>query len=126
MKTKIISLATGFILLLFIQFCSNCLVNFLHIAFPAPLLGMIILALLLFSKIIPEKLIKDICDLLLKNMSLFFIPLFVGIITYVHILKANLMPIMITIIFTTFTTMLITAFLVEKIIKHTQKEEVKL
>ena len=123
MKTKIKSLAAGFTLLIIIQFIANCLVKFLHIAFPAPLLGMVLLAVLLYFKIIPEKFIKDICDLLLKNMALFFIPLFVGIIAYGHLFKANIMPIMVTIIFTTFSTMLITAFLVELIIKHTQKEE---
>lgn len=125
MKTKIIPLTTGFALLLIIQFLSNCLVKFLHISFPAPLLGMIILTILLYLKVIPEKLVKDICELLLKHMSLFFIPLFVGIIAYVHLLKANLMPILATIIFTTFSTMVLTALLVELIIKRTQKAGVE-
>ena len=126
MKLKIKSLATGFILLLIIQFCSNCLIKFLHVSFPAPLLGMVILAVFLYLKVVPEKLIKDICDLLLKNMALFFIPLFVGIIAYVQLFKANIVPIMITVIFTTFTTMLVTAFLVELIIKSIKKKEVQL
>lgn len=122
MKTKIKTLAFGFALLVIIQFISNCLVKFLHLSFPSPLLGMVILAILLYLKAIPEKFIKDICDLLLKNMSLFFIPLFVGIITYIHLFKANLLSIVATVIFTTFSTMLLTAFLVELIIKKTQKE----
>lgn len=122
MKKRIKPLATGFGLLIIIQFAANCLVKLLHLAFPAPLLGMVMLAVLLYFKIIPEKLIKEICELLLKNMALFFIPLFVGIMAYANLFKANFMPIMITVIFTTFSTMLVTAFLVELIIKLTQKD----
>lgn len=120
---KITSLALGFLTLIIIQFLANCVIKYLHIAFPSPLLGMVILALLLYFKAIPEKLLKDICDLLLNNMSLFFIPLFVGIISYAHLIKQNLLSISIIILLTTFGTMVVTASLVELIIKKTTKEK---
>ncbi len=125
MKSKIQTLAFGFIILLIIQFFSNCLIKFLHISFPSPLLGMVILAVLLYFEIIPKKLMKNISDLLLANMALFFIPLFVGIISYSQLIKQNLLPIILTIVCTTFFTMLITAFVVEYIIKITSKGEIK-
>lgn len=124
-KTKTFTLTLGFAILIVIQFFSNCVIKYLHIAFPSPLLGMVILSVLLYFKVIPEKFIKNISDLLLNNMALFFIPLFVGIISYTHLIKQNLAPIILTVIFTTFSTMLITAFLVEYLIKITSKGEAK-
>lgn len=122
---KIKTLAAGFLILIIIQFLTNCLIKHLHLAFPSPLLGMVVLAVLIYFKVIPEKLMKDIGDLLLNNMALFFIPLFVGIISYSHLIKVNLVPIFSIIVLTTFSTMLVTAFVVEYIIKITSKEELK-
>lgn len=123
MRNKIKSLAIGFAILIAIQFSANCVLTTLHIAFPSPLLGMVVLALLLQFKIIPMDLIKDICELLLKNMALFFVPLFVGIMSYEKLIKANLVPIALTIIITTFVTMLLSAFFVDAVIKMTQKDK---
>jgi len=118
-RIRIKNLAIGFLILIMIQFISNCLVKELHIPFPSPLLGMVILSLLLYFEVIPKKTIKNISNLLLKNMALFFIPLFVGIISYSQLIKENLFPIILTIVFTTFFTMLVTALGVEYIIKIT-------
>lgn len=125
MKNKIANPAIGFLILIIIQFVSNCLIKIFHISFPSPLLGMVILSALLYFKVIPEKMIKRISDLLLNNMALFFIPLFVGIISYSKLIKANLLPIVLTVILTTFFTMLLTAVLVEYIIKITYKGDIK-
>jgi len=121
---KITSLALGFLTLIIIQFTANCVIKYLHIPFPSPLLGMVMLTLLLYFKVITAKFLKDICDLLLNNMALFFIPLFVGIISYAHLIKQNFLSIIIIITLTTFGTMIITASLVELIIKKTTKEKV--
>lgn len=122
MIKKVGILTFGFLILIAIQFSCNYLLKILHMAFPSPLLGMIVLAVLLYFKIIPERLIKDICDLLLNNVSLFFVPLFVGIICYINIIQKNATPIIITVVFSTLLTMVITAFLVEGIIKLTEKK----
>lgn len=122
MITKIKSIIIGFAILIIIQFCANCIVKHLHIPFPSPLLGMLTLVVLLYFKIIPEALIKDICDLLLTNMTLFFVPLFVGIITYAHLIHENLVTLIVTVISTTFITMILTAIFVELIIKFTQRK----
>ncbi len=123
MITKLKSIILGFLILLFIQFISNFIVVHFRIRIPSPLLGMIILSLLLYFNVISRTLIEDVCNILLKNMSLFFVPLFVGIISYVAIIKQNLLPIILTIFLTTFFTMLITALLVNFIMKVTGKSE---
>lgn len=115
------SLVVGFLILLLIQLVSNYLITFFYLNFPAPILGMLILALLLYFKFIPYAALKKCCDLLLKNMSLFFIPLFVGIVSYYDLLKSNILAILVILFCTTFFTMLLTGWVVQYIIKRTQK-----
>ncbi|MGX9133524.1 CidA/LrgA family holin-like protein [Rummeliibacillus sp. JY-2-4R] len=54
----------------------------LHIKFPGSIVGLFILLILLFTKVIPEKWIASGAELLLAYMTLFFIPVTVGIIGY--------------------------------------------
>ncbi len=124
MSKKIAKLLIGFLILAAIQIASNFILKFFHAPFPSPLLGMIILTFLLQYKVIPESLIKDISNLLLKNMALFFIPLLVGVMTYFHLIYKNLVPLIFTIIFTTFFTMVLTAIFVETIIKHIRRMKI--
>jgi holin-like protein len=83
----------NFILGLGIVFCilylSKFILDILNIAFPAPILGIIILFILLKSGIIKENWIESFCNFMLKNMILFFIPIFVGIITYTDLISKN-------------------------------------
>lgn len=120
MITKLKSLILGFTVLIAIQLVANLVLKYLNIPFPSPLFGMLLLFVLLYFKIIPEKFIKDIADLLLSNMSLFFIPLFVGIITYIDLIRDNFLPIVMAVVVVTFTTMVLTALFVEFVIKCTQ------
>ena len=119
---KIIKIIAGLLLLILIQYLSNLFLTSFKINFPSPLFGMIILSLLLHFQLIKESFIKDIADILLKNMSLFFVPLFVGVVSFSRLIKSNFIPIIILIIFATLITMISTALFVDKIIKITSKE----
>ncbi|MCM1010569.1 MAG: CidA/LrgA family protein [Fusobacterium sp.] len=115
----------GFGILILLQFISNLIINILPIKFPAPILGMVILVILLQAKIIKEEWIKNICELLLKHMALLFIPLFVGIIVYFDLIKTNILPILIAIFLITTLIMVFTALFVETIIKFTRLARMK-
>lgn len=121
MFKNIITLTAGFIILVTIQFCSNIILQFFNIPFPSPLLGMMFLVLFIKFKIIPEHLIKDICELLLNNMTLFFVPLLVGVMIYFDVIHKNLVPILATVFISTFATMILTAIFVETMIKHIRR-----
>lgn len=111
-------LLLGFAILCFIQFiCNLCLVK-LNIAFPAPILGIIVLAILLQTNIIKKEWVKDICELFLKYMPLLFVPLFVGIIAYYGLIEKNLIPILVNVAITTTLVITISALFVENVIKY--------
>lgn len=118
---KSLLLIIGFTILIGMQFFCNFLVNSLHIHFPSPLLGLILLAILLKIKIIPMYLLESISELLLNKMPLFFVPLFVGIILYSNLILKNFWGISLIIFFTTFFTMILSALLVNLIIKKVGK-----
>lgn len=77
-----------------IQVFFICLLSFLgqqlsekfHLPIPGNLLAMFILLALLCTGIVKERHIDRGADLLLKYMSLFFIPAGVGLLAYWHIL----------------------------------------
>ncbi len=116
---------TGFIILCFIQLICNWLVKSANITFPAPILGIVFLFILLKFNIIKKEWIEDICDLLLKYMPLLFIPLAVGIVSYYKIIEENLIPILINVIGTTTITLAITAIFVENVIKYIRLKRIR-
>ncbi len=59
----------------------------LHIKFPGSIVGLFILFILLYTKVIPEKWIASGAQILLAYMTLFFIPVTVGIIGYPELLS---------------------------------------
>lgn len=115
---KIGRLTTGFIIILGLFYFSSIIVKITHIGFPPTLLGLILFTILLHYKIIKEKFVEDICDLLLNNMTLFFVPLLVGITLYTNLISKNLWAILITIFISTTLTMVLSAFFVQNIIKY--------
>lgn len=90
------SLIQGGAILLGLQWFSSLILSWLNLAFPAPLLGMLLLFLLLQLGIIKEQMIEGICELLISKMGLLFLPAGVSIILYLDIFKAEFLPIAIT------------------------------
>lgn len=90
-------LLKGMAILLGLQYVSVLLLRELELNFPAPLVGMLLLFVLLQLKIVKEKHIEQACNLLISKMGLLFLPPAVGIVMYLDLLKAELLPIAITV-----------------------------
>lgn len=125
MFSRIIKYILGFLILCSVQFVCNFFVNAMHFVLPAPILGIIVFALMLQFKIIKKEWVKDICNLLLSNMPLLFVPLFVGIMAYYGIIEKNLIPIIINVIVTTTVTLVVTALFVENVIKFVRLHKMR-
>lgn len=115
----------GFLILVFILLSCNIFCKHFQIIFPAPILGIIVLFLLLQFKIIKEDIVKNICEFLLKYMPLLFIPFLVGIVSYYGLIEKQLIPILFNIVVSAILTMVITAFTVENIIKYTRLKKIR-
>ncbi len=121
---KSLRFVVGFLILLSIQLFSEWLLNILNFNFPPVIFGMIMFALLLNFKIISLKLVKDICNFMISILPSLFVPLLVGITVYWGIIRQNFLGILLSIIFATFITMILTAVFVDKVMEWTGKKNV--
>lgn len=72
-------------------------VSVLPFAFPSSVAAILLLAVLLLCRIIKEKQIKETADFLLSNMALVFVPLSVGMIEDLGVLKGQLAGFMVVV-----------------------------
>jgi holin-like protein len=88
---------------------------------PGSVLGMILLFLCLFFKIIKPDNVKDVSIVITKNMAVFFIPAGVGLMVYAQLLSKSLFTILIAIAISTVLTIATVALLQENFEKHRAK-----
>lgn len=102
---------------------------FLPISFPGSVLSMIILFILLFFRVIKVDHIRQKADFLLKNMSFFFIPAGIGILSSFDLIRSSILPLITVIIVTTILTFGATALTVQGVItlqeRHAQAKQAK-
>ncbi len=93
--------------------------------FPASVISMIVLFLLLWTRILKKEHIGGIGDFLLQNMAFFFVPAGVGIITKYDALKGNIFPLFVICFISTIITFAATAFAVKGVIKLQTRQHKK-
>lgn len=103
----------GLLILIGFYLISCFIIKLLHISFPPAILGLILFALALIQGIIKEDWIKTVCDFFIKNMAMFLVPFFGGLIVYKSLLMKNWLVILIVIFVTTTLTIVITGLFVE-------------
>ncbi len=115
------SLLKGFSILLILQWLSAIIMDFLKIPFPSPLLGMLLLAVLLKTDIIPISAVEDICDILIDKMGMLFLPAGVSILLYIDIVRAELSPILLTLCISSLIILAVTSLFLEAVLKKKRK-----
>ena len=111
----------GLAIILFLQWLSTAIISFLGIPFPPPLLGMLILTALLCTGVIKENYIEDICTALIDKMALLFLPAGVSMILYLDVIKAELLPISLTVILSSVIILCSTALVLEILLRKKEK-----
>ena len=97
----------------------------LPFAFPASVIGMILLLICLMTGILKMEHIQEKADLLLENMAFFFIPAGVSIINYFDVLKNSVIQLIVICVVSTVVTFAVTAYTVTFTIRlmNRRKEE---
>ena len=88
---------------------SQLLEALLPIAFPASVIGMLLLFALLCAGVIRVDHIREKSDFLLGNMAFFFVPAGVSIISYFDVLRSTAVQLVIICLATTVLTFAVTA-----------------
>ena len=97
-------------IIFFICLISVILEALLPFAFPASVIGMVLLLLFLLSGLLKVEHIREKSDFLLANMAFFFIPAGVNVMNYLDILRQNWLPLLAVCLLTTVITFAATAY----------------
>lgn len=95
---------------------SEALAALLPFAFPASVLAMVLLALLLCGVLKPRQL-RESSNFLLEHMMLFFVPVCTSIVTYAQVLLENLWAIVLICLLTTPLELFVTGHVVQLTMK---------
>ncbi len=77
----------GFILI--ICYVGEIMKKVFSLALPGSIIGMIILFILLYTKLVKLDSLKEISDFLMDHLAFFFIPAGVGLLAYMGVLKKS-------------------------------------
>lgn len=97
----------------------------LPVAFPASVIALLLLAFLLFTKILKPEHIQRLSGFLIANMAFFFLPSCVGVMEHAPIILRQLLPFLLISFLTTPLIYLVTACLVQWLIRRARKKETR-
>lgn len=104
----------SFYILLF-YFLGEILSKLLHNFVPGSVLGMILLFLALYFKLLNPENVRSVATTITKNMALFFVPAGVGLMVYVELLSQSLLAIVVAIAGSTILTITTVAIIQQRI-----------
>lgn len=108
---------------LIILFLCEALQQKFNIPVPGTILGMTVLLLLLIFKVIKLKSIENITNTLLGLLSIFFVPVNVGIVVMFDQIKDTWLSILLVLIVSTIVVMTVTGVTVQLLDKHFSKQK---
>ena len=85
----------------------------LPFAFPASVIGMLLLFICLLTGLLKIEHIQEKADFLLENMAFFFVPAGVSIINYFDVLKSTWIQLVVICVISTVVTFAVTAWSVK-------------
>ena len=89
----------------------------LPFAFPASVIGMILLSICLLTGVLKIEHIQEKADFLLENMAFFFVPAGVSIINYFDVLESTWIQLVVICVISTVVTFAVTAWSVKLTIR---------
>lgn len=96
----------------------------LPVAFPASVISMVLLMVLLLTGVVKDRHIQTASHFLVANMAFFFLPSFVGLLEHIELLKSQLVPLLLIIVLTTPVVYLVTVWTVRLLmLRHRNRKE---
>jgi len=112
----------GSFFILFFYFLGEMISLLIRGFIPGSVIGMILLFLCLFFKVLDPENVKTTATVITKNMAVFFIPAAVGLMAYGELVSKNFMAIFMAIGISTILTIITVAVIQERMEKRREKE----
>ena len=87
-----------------IYWLSQCIEAILPFSFPASVIGLLVLLLLLLPGILKADSIREVAEFLTGNLTFFLLPVVVSTMNYLDLIGANLVPFFLICTVSTFVT----------------------
>lgn len=83
----------GFVVLVALQWLGGWLMRLAHAPIPGSVVGMVLLAAGIRLGVIPRRLVRASAELLVRHLTLLYVPAGVGVLLYVALLRREWLPI---------------------------------
>ena len=100
-------------IILFVYLLGGLIQSVFNLPIPGTVLGLILLFIALYTKIIKVHMIEDICNVLISHMAFLFIPAGVGLMTSFGLLQGKVVQFAIIIFVSTVVTFVVTSYVVK-------------
>lgn len=105
--------------------CAVCLVSegvaaLIPVAFPASVIALLLLMLLLFTGVVKPRHIQDLSVFLMANMAFFFLPSCVGVMEHAPAVLRQLLPFLLISFLTTPLVYFVTGWTVQRLIRRSK------
>ncbi|HET9571746.1 MAG TPA: CidA/LrgA family protein [Bacteroidales bacterium] len=111
----------GSFYILFFYFLGELLSLLIKGFLPGSIIGMMLLFLSLFFKLLNPENVRATATAITKNMAVFFIPAAVGLMAYGELVSKNLTAIVLAISISTLLTIITVAMIQDKLEKHRKR-----
>ncbi|WP_105457832.1 CidA/LrgA family protein [Escherichia coli] len=108
--SSIIGLARAFILIYICLYIGVFISLLLPIMIPGSIIGLIILFILLCIGVVKPAWVNPGCSLLISYMALLFVPVGVGVMQYVDVLRAQFLSVVVSCIISTVMVLVLVSF----------------
>lgn len=105
----------GFAVLLALQFLGEVLSRRFALPIPGNVLGMGLLLVALWMKIVRAEWVEEAAELLLSHLALFFVPAGVGVMVYFDLIGRQWLPIVVATVVSTFVVMAVTGLVASRL-----------
>lgn len=104
---SVLRLVRAFALIYTCLYAGIALSYVLPVAIPGSVIGLVILFLLLSWQLVPARWVQPGGNLLIRYMALLFVPVSVGVMQYVDVLRRQFGPVVISCVVSTFIVLLV-------------------
>ncbi len=99
----------AFVVIVCFQFAGEALARFAGLPVPGPVVGLALLVLAALAWPALGREVEEVADLLLRHLSLLFVPAGVGVLQYLDLLRREWLPLLAVIVVSTALTLAVSA-----------------
>jgi len=108
----------GLAILLTLQSMGEALSRLLHLPYPGPVIGMVLLLIALRWPAVQVRVrVRSVADFLLAHLSLLFVPVGVGVITQLDVLARYGLRLAVVLVLSTWIGMAVSALVLRRLMK---------